>query len=274
MLEKIKYVNSRNQIIESGTGYFYVNENDLRDYTWNYETNSNHIVSFNKDGVMQKSIDGYIIAENETLANDLKNNIFNIFEYDIINKLYGKLYIGKYYLNCFIVASKKSDYLKHKRILHFTLTIVTDINNWILENKYSFNKNNELSSIMRDYKYDYKYDYYSNNINKIINNETLISSNFKWIVYGSCVNPSIIIDGHVYNVNIELFDNERLEVDSKEKKINIIKVNGDKVNVFNYRNRDSYIFELISSGIHYVSYSGLFNFDLILYSERSEPEWI
>ncbi len=75
-------------------------------------------------------------------------------------------------------------------------------------------------------------------------------------------------------MNIELFDNERLEVDSKEKKINIIKVNGDKVNVFNYRNRDSYIFELISSGIHYVSYSGLFNFDLILYSERSEPEWI
>lgn len=274
MLEKIKYVNSKNQNIESNTGCFFVNENDLRDYMWNYETNSNHIVSFNKDGITQKSIDGYIIAQNETIANNLKNNIFNIFEYDIVNNSCGKLYIGKYYLNCFIIGSKKSDYLKHKRILHFTFTIITDMNNWILENKYSFNKNNELSSIMRDYKYDYKYDYYSNNINKIINNETLISSNFKWIVYGSCVNPSIIIDGHVYNVNIELFDNERLEVDSKEKKINIIKVNGDKVNVFNYRNRDSYIFELISSGIHYVSYSGLFNFDLILYSERSEPEWI
>lgn len=71
MLEKIIFRNHLGEEIESGQGGFYVNSNDLRDYTWSYEESSDRIVGF-KRGIVKKSIPIVILTENEEEAVFLK----------------------------------------------------------------------------------------------------------------------------------------------------------------------------------------------------------
>ena len=94
------------------------------------------------------------------------------------------------------------------------------------------------------------------------------------IVYGPVNNPSVTIGNHLYNVNCEVDSSEYLVIDSIEREIYIISNFGEKKNVFNKRNNESYIFQKINHGINSVIWSGGFGFDITVYDERSEPEWI
>ena len=71
-------------------------------------------------------------------------------------------------------------------------------------------------------------------------------------------------------MNVET--NEFLTIDSVLKTIVLTKRDGSTENCFNYRNKDSYIFEKIPSGTSNIS-SGNFNFEITLLEERSEPKW-
>lgn len=125
-----------------------------------------------------------------------------------------------------------------------------------------------------DYPFDYPFEYYTRLANDNVNNTGFTASNFKLIIYGACVSPSISIGGHTYKVNCSVGENEHLTIDSAEKKIYITSSTGEVVNKFNSRGREDYIFEKIKPGTHNVVWDGSFGFDVILLEERSEPKWI
>lgn len=136
MLEAIKYVNHLGEVIQFGQDGIFVNENDLRDYSWGFDSNRNRVENFRK-GVVSKTIPVQIVAESDTSGTRLKNAIFEICEKDVIAERPGKLYIGEYYLSCYVVGSTKSLYLAHKNMLNTSMQIVTD-KDWIRENKTSY----------------------------------------------------------------------------------------------------------------------------------------
>ena len=118
----------------------------------------------------------------------------------------------------------------------------------------------------------YVTDYTTNLLGKSLNNTDFIETNFRMVIYGACENPEVIIAGHKYQVNVSIAENEYLTIDSVEKTIVLTHTDGTRENCFNSRNRDSYIFEKIPSGVSGVS-SGHFKFDVTLLEERSEPRW-
>lgn len=274
MLESFKYVNHVGEVLEFGKDGLFANSNDLRDYSWLYDADKNRIENFRK-GVVNKTIPVQIVANSEEEGLLKKNQLFEIFEKDVIAGQAGEIIIGDYHLQCYVHASKKSEYLTHKNLLTTSISIVGDTGNWIKETRHEFIYHESEDTTGRGYPYDYEYDYSSGsgNANKLVN-EHFAPCHFIMKISGYAFEPSITIGDHIYKVNETVQANEILTIDSLHKTITLTKNNGVNVNLFNKREKSSYIFEKIPSGDVRVYWNSEFNFEITLFEERSEPKWI
>ena len=66
---------------------------------------------------------------------------------------------------------------------------------------------------------------------------------------------------------------EYLEIDSVQKTVDLVQIDGTHVSVLNYRDRDNYIFQKIAPGMNYISWNNGFSFEITVFDERSEPPW-
>lgn len=272
MLEKITYRNHINEVVEIGKNGIFVNESDLHDFSWSVTKRNDRISAFNK-GVVKKTIPLQIVCDSEEEGIQIRNRIFEVMEKDVLAMKHGRIIIGNYYLRCFVTASKKSDYLKSKGLLTVKLTVQTDFPEWIRETTTVFNTKSGNISGFLDFPYDYSYDFKNELASGSINNTGFVASHFKMIIYGFVTNPTLYIGGHEYTVNVEVGTGEYLTIDSMNKTIVLTKYNGEQVNCFNARNKDSYIFEKIPAGSSVIMTSGQISFDITLFEERSEPKW-
>lgn len=124
-----------------------------------------------------------------------------------------------------------------------------------------------------DYPYDYSYDYAVIASGRVIKCDSAGKNEFRLVIYGEAVNPSITIGGHKYAINGTIASGETLTVDSLKKTITLTTATGNQINWFDKRDRNSYIFEQIPPGNSAVIWSGEFGFDLTVIEKRSEPKW-
>lgn len=253
----------------------YLNTNDMRNYEWSYETINNRISRFYK-GIKARKIPLIVYCSSDEEAVKIKNLLCDMAETDIQAKLPGKVYIGDYYTYGFITSSIKSNYLITKRLCYIELTFTSDNPSWYREQKHTFLPN--TGGVIgvgggTDYPYDYPYDYALSLKGRSVVCDSAGSSAFKLLIYGEAVNPAVVIDGHIYSVIGSIGKGETLEIDSLNKTVTLTTAMGNKVNWFDKRGRESYIFEPIPSGQNTVSWLGTFGFDLTVIEERSEPRW-
>lgn len=278
MMEQIKFINHLNEVMEWGKNGIYVNYNNLHDYSWNFTSNNSRISSFSK-GIVKKTIPLIICCESKEHGIELRNRLLEIAEKDILAREHGKIVIGDYYLKCFITGSKKEEYLIDKGYMVVSLTIATDYPQWVKESETCFRISMNTSTGEEDakhnfdYSYDFAHDYTSEMHGKLLMNTGFVGTNFRLIIHGAAINPKIYIAGHLYEVTCNFLKNEYLTIDSMAKTIVLTKSDGTKVNLFNKRNRESYVFEKIQPGENSIIWDGDFGFDVILLEERSEPKW-
>ena len=271
MLERLIYKNHVNEVFDFGKNGIFVNTNDLHDYEWTVTKRGNKISAL-QHAVSKRTLPVIIICQSEAEGIAARNKLMEITEKDVLAMEHGKVIIGDYYFKCFVTKSKKSDYLLNKRHLKITLTLTTDYPYWVRESLTGYRK--ETSSVGGlDYAFDYPYDYVSELMGTDLFNPGFVASNFRMIIYGSCINPAVNINGHTYQVNCQVAADEYLTIDSTTKKIYLTTNNGTIVNKFNDRNKNSYIFEKVPSGSNTVSWQGNYGLDIILLEERSEPKW-
>lgn len=265
MLDKVKYINHKNETILFGEDGIVINKNDLRDYSWNYNSQYSKITSFSRSTTKKKI--PYVIYGSRSEA----NRIFEIFEKDVLAGIAGKLYIGDYYIRGYIFASTKTDYLGD--VIKGTLQFVTDSNTWIKSVTYLYRLNDVKNQEGLGYEYDFPYDYTSKVNTQDMNNTSFVESDFILNVYGQVNDPVVTIAGHDYHVEVDLASNEYLTINSHDKTIIKTDGRGNKINVFANRDLDSYIFQKLPTGESKIVTSSDFNFDITLLMERSEPEW-
>lgn len=271
MIERIKYINHMNEVLEFGKNGMFVNENDLRDFVWSVKSKNNKISGFNK-GIASKSIPVKIYCSSEEEADKKKDALYEICEKDVLAVKHGMFVVGEYYMKCFVVSSKKKKYTRGQYV-ELTLKISTDKPYWIKETVTTFGYGEGASGKNLDYNNDFPVDYTANIMNKKLNNTGFVPVNFKMMIYGKCVNPQITIGGHVYEVTKEFESNEYMTIDSNDKTVILTHSDGSKENCFNLRNKESYIFEKIPVGMNNVSINSDFKFDITLFEERGEPKW-
>ena len=272
MIEKLRYINHMNEVIEFGSNGLFVNESDLYDFAWNI-TKKNDKISALTTGIVKKSIPVVIMCNTEKEGIAKRNDILEICEKDVLAMKHGRFVIGDYYLKCYVTGNKYKSYTDSKRYALLTLTIQTDCPKWIKETTTTFGYGGGRAGKNLDYNNDFPYDYASNLLSQELVNADFIPSNFRMNIYGACQNPQVTIGGHVYEIAVSVEANEYLRVDSVNKSITLIHTDGTQTNCFNLRNRDSYIFEKIPVGRSAVSNNSDFKFDITLLEERSAPKW-
>lgn len=271
MLEQLKYKNHVNEVFEFGKDGIFVDMNDLHDYEWTVTKRGNRIASLQRS-VSNRKLPVTIICDTEEKGILARNKMLEVMEKDVLAMQHGQIILGDYYFRCFVTKSQKKDYLTTKRMMKATLTLSTDFPYWVKETIYSFRDTGAGNAGQNlDMKFDFPYDFYSGSAE--MNNTGFVGSNFRMVIYGACKNPSVYINGHLYQVNCDVGEGEYLTIDSVAKKVLLTYVDGAITNVFNLRNKDHYIFEKIEPGTNHVIVSGDYGVDITLLEERSEPKW-
>lgn len=276
MFEKMTYKNHLGEEIHFGEDGIFANTSDIHDYKWDVASINNKISKFKKN-IQKRTIPVIIACNSESEGIQKRNTIFEVFEKDVLSGIAGKLIIGDYYFKCYITDSKKSNYLNHRNYMELDLEAQSEHPYWIKENLTKFATGEFAKGSDMDYNSDFPFDYSSNLRATSLMNSSFADSNFRLIVFGECVNPTVIIAGHPYTVNATIKQGEYLTVDSIEKKIFLTKSDCTTENCFNLRDRESYIFEKIPPGRSEVSSTSDsevdFAFEITVYDERGEPKW-
>ena len=274
MLDKATYTNHLSEQVVFGQNGVFLNSSQLRNYDWNYDSNFEEITNFRK-GVVEKTVEIVICARTEEEGIQKRNRIYEIFDRDVLTQSPGYIELDGYYCNGYFISSEKSTWLQSKRLLINKVTFATDSPDWYKYTEYKFEESDSGQTTEGAKRYSYQYDYWYTNLSSSgqITNVGIQDSDFVLRIYGATTNPLVQIGDHTYQVYVSLSETDRLEINSANKTIQLIKKNGQKENVFWQASKVSYIFEPIPTGKVQVSWSGNFSFDLILMDKRSEPRW-
>lgn len=139
MLEKFIFENHLGQRFEGLANGVYLNYNDLRDYAWSYDTINSKISRFFRP-ITSRKIPLVVKCASDDEATQVKNRLLELAETDIEAKLPGKIFVGEFYTNGYITASKKSEYLITKQLCKIELTLTSDDPAWYREQTYVFPK--------------------------------------------------------------------------------------------------------------------------------------
>ena len=271
MQERLQYKNHIGEVIDYGKTGIYVSANDLHDYNWTTSQKNGRISSFKRD-VATRTLPVVIFCSTASEGVAARNRLLEVAEKDVLAKKPGRIIIGEYYFECYIIGSKKTKYLASRRMMNADLTIISDKPYWVRETTKSLKKA-EATDYGVTYPHDYPFDYPNNIQSSKIFNTDFTATNFRMIIYGPCSSPSVYVAGHAYAVNADAEAGEYITIDSVAKAVTKTAKDGTITNLFNLRGRESYIFEKIPVGECSVSWEGDFSVDIILLEERSEPKW-
>lgn len=137
MLDKFIFENHLGQRFDGLANGVYLNYNDLRDYSWNYDTINDRIARFYRP-IKNRKIPLVVHCKSDEEAVSVKNRLMELAETDIVAKIPGKVFVGDYYTNGYITASTKSNYLITKRLCNIELTLTSDDPAWYREETYVF----------------------------------------------------------------------------------------------------------------------------------------
>lgn len=276
-MKDIYYVNSNNEKIDLLEPPYMLQTGELFGSKWNYESKQRlggggKITNIRKDleeRTLTLSIVNYGV-ENYEEAIDYLHEVTDI---DVLKKTPGRLHVGDMYLNCYVTASEKSEWEPEAGYIDVSLTLAVEYPMWVGENPYTFHSFGVSSTNNKRYPRRYPYRYANGMNSTYIINPHFANSNFKLIIYGPVVNPMVTIGGVSYLVNAILEEGEYLVIDSRSRTIIKVKKNGEQENLYHNRQKGRNFFRKVAPGRQPISWTGKFNFDLIIYEERGEPKW-
>ena len=137
MLDKFIFENHLGQRFNGFENGVYLNYNELRDYSWKYDTMNNRISRFYRP-ITERKLPLVVCCISEADAAAVKNRLHNLAELDIEAKIPGKVFIGDYYTTGYITGCVKSQYLIEKRLCYLDLTLTSDDPAWYREQTYAF----------------------------------------------------------------------------------------------------------------------------------------
>ena len=294
----IKYVNSDGVTLDLSGFPYKIKVEELFDWAWeatmtDISSTRSNVNTFRRTS---KSISTkvWFCATGADQISDLVNHFFEVTEVDVVKKTAGKLIINNQdYIECFITAGSNRKWQKTPAFDSRNITILFPHPFWINEQTQSYQPNASVIDIdegdtiaLLGYPYQYNYGYDievvegdsgdSGALIRMWEFDGIANAPFVLSIYGAVVNPRVNIDGHLYQVNVSLQEDDKVVIDSRDKTVKLYRYasqGGNVINAYMYQNFDSDIFKEIPCG-RMVQVSSVARFTLTVYSERSEPQWI
>lgn len=287
---KIKYINHLGNELDLSGDKYQIDMEAMLNYAWNFDSSekgnfASKVSRFFRNS-QQDSIIVTIYADSEQELSENIAHFYEVVEPDVLVNQCGKMVLeNQWYYDCFIVSSENqywndpSTIMGGKYFTNKTIGLMSPSPFWYKEEQPIYfgkeqSETPEDTEHIKFYPHGYNYDYFSSmGIERMIANTNIDSADFKMEIFGATEEPYVLIGGHNYSLRANLGANERLILDTRDKTFVKIMPNGQKINMFNYRGLDDYIFEKIPSGNSRVQWSGSFAFSITMYHKRSEPIW-
>lgn len=219
--DTLKYTNHKGQSILFGENGLYIEESELRDWGFSYNSKNGAITTFYKD-VAEKKIPVVISADSEEEGQQLRDELYNIISIDSESGKRGKLTYNGYEMECFITAVKHSSWLEYYAFGDIELTVITDRPYWVKKTAYEFNAAQFTSAELagsKAYPNDYNYDYGLAVVNGSIENTSALPMGAEIEIKGYALNPEIKIGNQSYKINYEIPNNCTAIINTVEKTI-------------------------------------------------------
>lgn len=253
---------------------------DLFEFELSYDTEDEKITEFKKK-VVTHELSVNVSDVPGTKWQQAYDEMMAIFLGDVQNKTPGKFYINDCYLSCYVYAATPTESFFDNGWQTVELKIVTDNPVWVWEQMVSIQpieQNAKTASDARGYSYGYEYSYPVGQSSVRMPVDHYADSDFQMIIYGPASEVNVTIAGHPYAVHYKVESGEYMTIDSRstqpaDRRAFLTKSNGEKVNLFNYRDSENSVMKKIPPGEVMIDYSRLYGIDLTLFLERSEPKW-
>lgn len=256
------YKNSKGEVLDLLKYPYLTAEADWFDSNW--EENS--------EGY-QRSVQMDVYGSDTGFARNMER-LYSIIAVDAEEETYGRLYVNDTYLQCRVQSSAKTGWQGYT-YAEIQLTFTAPALSWTTEEKKSFFPQAEpVAADGLDFPFDFPFDFAAEKAGTAVwEVDHVSSSGFQMVIYGPCVNPQVLINGHTYEVFTTLESGEYLLIDSRMQTVYKYLTNGTVQNLFHDRGLTDSIFEPIPPGMLRFNWTGGFGFDLILFLERREARW-
>lgn len=270
----LKYTSSNGQTYDLKVGHFRTRTANYHNYAWKPQTVAQQY------GVKAYRFDKEAVTYTTTLTifgtlperRTFLNLLHAAFDHDIFTMTPGRLTHGQYYIECFITTSATS---YSNPWTNNALSIYCPYPFWRKDNVYNLHAEEAEEYDWLDYPFDFPYDYQATLPGySMVMNPGVKPADWLMKIHGYAFKPVVYVGGVAIGANAVIGSEETLVISSKNKTVVKIGANGQEENLFNARIKGASIFDPLPSGELPVMWSGLFDIDLIVYEERSEPLWI
>lgn len=264
-----------------GDGLTFINPMELHSWGWDY-TLSNRITGMGGDASdfarypRSFELELRMRGMNHQEFLNQVNGLHDITEADMIAGSPGRLYVDDQYLVCYLaVAGKEPVHPRNSNYMVRSVTVLAVEPYWCTPVQISLNPTTDEPSNENGKKFNLRYAYrYGTGLSgATIINEHYAPAPAIIEFYGPVANPSIIIAGVTYGVDVTLTATDRLVIDQVKHQIYTVSETGVKTNKFNQRNKYYDIFTPIPVGAHNITYSGDFAVSITMIQQRSELRW-
>lgn len=189
----------------------------------------------------------------------------------------GRLYVGDWYLVCYVTASSVSGWRYGDGVSSYDLTVTVVDTQWRKDVPYVLTERYDGGAGL-DIPYDFPHDFGYSNVIATVNNTGFRPADAVIRVYGPTDSCKVTVAGNVYSVGVSLEVGEYVTIDTYERTVRAARLTGDVEDAFPdvegdyFEGSGSYVFERIPVGLNEVTWSGTSDLDLIVVLMRDEPD--
>ncbi len=261
------------QTVNLNSGKLWSDYHNLYGYKWDVAVVNNRFGTPRRVSG-SSAVQLFIFGENSEEAYKIRRDVYSVFEKDVLKKTPGRLYIGDWYLMCYISGIGSNSANVDRSTIISELQI--EAAEWVWrrdgETTIISGKSSSHNSIGYYYSYGYPYCYgYESLGYLIVTNPAIDSSDFEMVIHGPVINPTVTINDFAYGARVGLESGDQLIIDSETRTVKIVRANGDIVNAFGSRLANSFR-KLPPGQLKIISNSGA-TVDLTVMERGSEPAW-
>lgn len=271
MRQKIKYISSVGNEYELNMDGVFHKKLPYFSFKWEVEGTQlqygTRVSGFSKKSVTYKA-DLLFYDSSREVRDAMVNALHDEYERDVRNMTTGRIVIGEYYIDCFITSVDTQDV---NGATTDSIEIYCPYPFWVQESFITLPASGETEGGFLDFPFDFPFDFTAPTMgHRTIKSDFPFASEFKMVIYGTAVTPRITINDYQYILYTTIPQGAYAVIDSRDKSIMMYN-NGQKVDLFNFRNKTLSVFQKIPAGNLDISWDSSFGVDITIYRERSEP---
>lgn len=266
-----KYLNTKGQAVDLNANGIVTDVGKLLKWSLDVSDKNGRISSLTM-GVQEKS------TSCSTYTPEARTRLYEVPAVDVMAGTPGRLYVGDWYLSCYLTSSETSKGSDASGLAEYTIKVTSDDPWWCRDTETVITERHEGGAGL-DYPYDYEHDFGYAPSTVVVKNDNFTDADLLIRVYGPCSDPSVTIGANVYGVAVDLAQGDYLEVDTRGKTVVVTRLDGDEENAFPkvtgeyMRGSGSYVFEQLPPGEADVVWPGTYDLDVVVTERRAEPRW-